>query len=94
MAMTAYQRACKNAIEVQDACNFSGVLRSFAEDMEAVREHLRAEGAYSSLAFATHPVALMYLDKLADLQRRPDHDELYVAFKACRDAYTPAAAEA
>lgn len=92
--MSSYQRACRNAIDVQDASNFSGVLRAFAEDMEAVREQLRAEGAYSSHAFAVHPVALMYMDKLADLQRRPDPDALYAAFKACRAAFTPAPQEA
>ncbi len=74
--LTPYEKACKNALDVQDACNFSGVLLSFARDMEAVRDHLRANNAYDSDAFAKHPVAILYMDKLADLQRRPDWREL------------------
>ena len=84
--MTAYERACKNALDVQDACNFSGVLKSFAQDMEAVREHLYELGIYSASTFAMHPVALLYMDKLADLQRRPDSMVLFHAFDACRGA--------
>ncbi len=80
--MTAYAKACKNAIDVQDACNFSGVLLSFARDMEAVRDHMRAEGTYGSEAFATHPVAIAYIDKLSDLQRRPDSMDVSRAFDA------------
>ncbi len=82
--MTPYQKAHKNALEVQDACNFSGVLLSFARDMEHVREHMRQEGSYGSLAFATHPVAILYMDKLADLQRRPDLDVLSRAYDDCK----------
>ena len=81
--MTAYQKAHANALLVQDACNFSGVLKSFAKDMEAVREHLYLTGTYSSTAFATHPVAILYMDKLIDLQRRPDGSILSAAYDQC-----------
>ncbi len=79
MPLTPYERACKNALDVQDACNFSGVLLSFARDMEVVREELKRTGKYDSNSFAKHPVALWYLDKLADLQGRPADDGLVLS---------------
>ncbi len=86
--MTAYQRACRNAIDVQNACNFSGVLFSFAEDMRAVCDHLNATGESSSINRALHPVAVLYIDKLADLQRRPGYEEFGKALRACEAAIT------
>jgi hypothetical protein len=83
--MTAYEKAHKNALDVQNGCNFSGVLKSFARDMEAVREHMHATGTYGSHAFAMHPVALMYMDKLADLQGRPDAGTLPYAMSQIAD---------
>ena len=83
--MTAYEKACRNALSVQDACSFSGVLKSFARDMEAVREHMHAAGTYGSHAFAMHPVAIMYMDKLADLQGRPNTSTLSDAMSQIAD---------
>jgi hypothetical protein len=53
--------------------------------MEAVREHMHAMGTYGSQAFAMHPVALMYMDKLADLQGRPDATTLSDAMSRIAD---------
>ena len=82
--LSAYERACKNALDVQDACNFSGVLLSFAQDMDAVRTHLKilGDGCYATADLANHPVALWYLDKLLSLQGRPKHSRLS---EACRE---------
>lgn len=92
--MTPYRRAHKNALDVQDACNFSGVLLAFARDMEAVREHMHATGGFNTRAFALHPVAILYMDKLADLQGRPGTDELSEAWDACDAvAHTPVPSE-
>jgi hypothetical protein len=84
--MSPYERACRNALECQDACNFSGVLNSFFRDMEAVREHLKANEAFSPSAFANHPVALWYLDKLADLQGRPSWERMSEAYDLLQHA--------
>lgn len=81
--MTPYERACKNAVDVQNACNFSGVLFSFAEDIRAVIDHLRETGAYSTPAVAVHPVCVLYMDKLRDLQGRPGFEEFSAAHEAC-----------
>lgn len=90
--MNAYQRACKNAIDVQNSCNFSGVLRSFFEDMRAVYDHLEATGNNGSHERATHPVAILYMDKLAELQHRPGWQEFGTALQACEAAINPSEA--
>lgn len=58
------QDAAKDAIAVQDACNLSGVVRSFAELMPVVREHVKAQGTD---AINRHPVCVLFASKIADL---------------------------
>jgi hypothetical protein len=91
--MSPYEKAHRNALDIQDACNFFGVLQSFVRDMEAVREHMHANGTYGSHAFAMHPVAILYIDKLIDLQRRPSDEILSLARDACA-SITPATSDA
>ncbi len=54
----------KEALLCQDACNFSGVLFSFAERMRELCEHPRNCGtAWKN----HHPVAVLFLSKLNSL---------------------------
>ncbi len=57
----------QEAIDVQDACNGMGVIRSLKEVVAKVEEDLKV----STLATTgnPHPVLVLYADKLADLCR-------------------------
>ncbi len=52
------QNPYQNALDVQDACNLSGVLFSFAKDMHTIYD---TEQHIGTAAKNTHPVVLMYL---------------------------------
>ncbi len=60
--MKTIQELAKEAIDVQDACNLSGVARSFARVMSDLREH----GMGTSEA-NYHPIARAWIDKMASL---------------------------
>lgn len=64
MSANPYQ----NAIDIQNACNLSGVLYSFAKDMHTICE---TEGPGTEVK-NTHPVVLMYLWKLCSLAQLVD----------------------
>lgn len=58
--------AARNALQCQDACNLSGVLFTFARDMQAVcDESNRLEKGTDWKN--QHAVVILYLDKLAQL---------------------------
>lgn len=56
----------REAIEVQMAVNLSGVVHSFSRSITRLRELYPHEGTYF---FNTHPVAVMWADKIKDLTR-------------------------
>ena len=60
--MTSLQDLAREAIQVQDACNLSGVAHGFSKAMS----DLRSMGLDSS-ACAQHPITLVWIDKLASL---------------------------
>ena len=54
----------KDAIQVQDACNLSGVVISFAE----VTKRLNNDPEYTGTAWVrNHPISQLYAAKIADL---------------------------
>lgn len=58
------ERLARDAINVQDACNLSGVTRSFAQAMSDLRRIIPDKGTDF---YNTHPIAIMYSDKIASL---------------------------
>lgn len=52
----------KEALDVQDACNLSGVAHGFARAMSDLMEHTRGTDQRN-----THPVAVLWADKIAHL---------------------------
>jgi phosphate/sulfate permease len=56
----------KNAIDVQDACNLSGVVFAFAEVMKKIcnEDHDNKRGTDWK---NNHPIAVMYASKIASL---------------------------
>jgi hypothetical protein len=56
----------KNALEVQDASNLSGVVFQFARDMVQILSEVRAAGGGTD-EVNQHPVARMYAEQIAFL---------------------------
>jgi hypothetical protein len=58
------RQAAQTALDVQNACNLSGVVRSFVEATDAIRE----SGEYSGTkSVNVHPITTLFISKLASL---------------------------
>lgn len=57
----------RNALDVQDACNLSGVVHSFSRDITRLRALLSAEPDFSTDKLNRHPICKLYADKIAHL---------------------------
>lgn len=62
-------RDWEEAIQVQDACNLSGVVHSFSRVVSKVREQLCIDtgGKYSTDDVNQHPICKMYAEKILHL---------------------------
>lgn len=61
------KQAAQSALDVQNACNFSGVVKSLASEiMDALWVEARAQNQGSQW-IARHPITTMYMLKLAEL---------------------------
>jgi hypothetical protein len=58
----------KNALQVQDASNISGVVFQFAKDMLQILAEVRSTGGGTNQV-NTHPVARMYAEQIAWLTK-------------------------
>jgi hypothetical protein len=76
------REAAQAAIQVQDACNLSGVLHTYVEAMAAV-----FEVAGSTTERNRHPVSVCFAAKIADLAGLTvlDYDGFGAAFHACQE---------
>lgn len=64
--MKTIQEVAKEAIQVQDACNLSGVVHSFSRAMETIWSEARLQN-HGTEWVNTHPIVTLYIDKLASL---------------------------
>jgi hypothetical protein len=81
-----YKEAAQTALDVQDACNLSGVVFTFAAVMKAICERANQLGAGTEWK-NQHPIVVLFLDKLADLARccdRGDGRRFSVAYDSVR----------
>lgn len=67
----------QEALDVQDACNLSGVALGFGRAMVELRHHV---GGGDPLR--THPITVLWMDKLADMTGR-GQAEYGAAYDAC-----------
>ena len=66
--MKTIKQLAQEALDVQDACNLSGVVHSFARSLGALRDALAANGdRVSTSAINAHPIAKVWADKIAHL---------------------------
>lgn len=69
------QQAAQQAIDVQDACNLSGVLHSLRDIVTGPIWHDMERQPARGTAFRNcHPIVLAFLDKLVSLTRCYDQD--------------------
>lgn len=61
-----YQQAAQSALDVQDACNLSGVVFAFAEAMHAICEEQQRLGQSTDWK-KHHPTVTLFVNKLGDL---------------------------
>jgi hypothetical protein len=88
-----FVKAAKDAIQVQDACNLTGVVQSFAKVVIDVRHYLESEcslgegtrTADNTVRYQNHPIIILWLSKIADLCGMYVEDSLryYAATREC-----------
>jgi hypothetical protein len=67
--MTALQQAAQDAIEVQNACNLSGVVHSFSHILTDVLWPAAREGNHGTDWVNQHPISKLFASKIEDLSR-------------------------
>ena len=67
---------CQFALDIQDACNLSGVVLSWSKALQT------CDFFQGTSDRNTHPATQLVVDKLADLARRPSIDDYCVACAA------------
>jgi hypothetical protein len=75
----ALKRLAKEAIDVQDACNLSGVAHGFSRAMSKL-----CELGLDTSARNRHPVAVMWSSKIASLTGSESGEEFSRAYDACK----------
>lgn len=85
MPMTL-QQAAKQALDVQDACNLSGIVCSFAQAMDAVNAESTRLGRGTAWR-NTHPIITLHLLKMAELNHCGStlHSSYDLAERECRN---------
>ena len=79
-----YKEACKIALDVQNACNLSGVVRSWSEALSAVWDEARRSG-HGTDWVNTHPVSVLFSDKVLSLTGSDRSDAYRDAYSACSE---------
>jgi len=62
------KEAAQMALDVQDACNLSGVVHSFSRVMSFLSDEANRTGKGTDWK-NTHPIAVLFADKIADLSK-------------------------
>jgi hypothetical protein len=80
-----YQELAQQALDVQDACNLSGVVHSFSRAMDVLWAEARRTDQGTQWV-NEHPIVTLFLDKLASLNRiQGDDSKVYAAFEKVRE---------
>ena len=66
------QLAQEASVDIQGACNLSGLVHSFARLMPELRSLLEKEPGFSTEKLNQHPIVRVYLDKMCSLARVQD----------------------
>lgn len=80
--MKTLNQLMQEALQVQDACNLSGVVNSFSRAIASLREN----GITDTDSINSHPVSVLYSSKIASLTGSDDASTFSRAFSACAEA--------
>ncbi len=67
----------REALQVQDACNLSGVVHSFSRSIARLRVLLREQGTESTTDINLHPICQLWADKIRSLAGSQDYSDAY-----------------
>lgn len=82
--MLTIKEAAGRALDCQDACNLSGVVRSFAGITETLWTEAREFGHVTTWV-NTHPISVLFSSKIASLCGSENGDILSAAIDACEE---------
>ena len=72
----------KDAVVVQDACNLSGVVHSFAEVVSRIWEEAHEKGKGTDWV-NKHPICMLFADKILSLAGGNGDENFRKAYAAC-----------
>ena len=75
--LTWEKKLLKEALEVQNAVNILGVSKGFARAIQDLYEHVLDRSGMCALK--SHPVTVLWVDKILDLAGRPEMKEISAA---------------
>ena len=81
-----HSKIYQNALQVQNACNVLGIINSFYQDVQCIREDAQARGeTLCTEDINKHPVVICYLAKIASLAgvTIAYDDDVGTAFEIC-----------
>jgi hypothetical protein len=76
------QDLAKEALQVQDAVNLTGVAQSFARAMKRL---MRLEPSMGTLSLNTHPIAVLWADKIRSLTGNQSASVFSKAYAWCAE---------
>lgn len=77
------KQAAQLALDVQDACNLSGVVRSFATVTETLWEEARRLNQGTDFV-NRHPISILFSSKIESLTHSGSVREFSQAYEACK----------
>lgn len=77
------QEAAQQALDVQDACNLSGIVFSFAKIMQVICDEATRRGEGTDWK-NQHPITVLFVDKLAQLAGVGTFHAAPHAYEACK----------
>lgn len=72
----------EDALTVQDACNLSGVVRSFSQVLSSIWDEARELNKGTDYV-NTHPISVMYASKIASLSGCEAMENFSLAYDVC-----------
>lgn len=79
----------KRAIDVQNACNLSGVVHDFSRVMTRVWVEARKVGRGTDWV-NTHPLVILYSNKISSMCGSSDSYQFSTAYDACKEGASSA----
>lgn len=86
--MRTLKQLAQESLDVQNACNLSGVVHSFSRAMTDLRAILSAEEGFSTDKLNQHPIAVLYSSKIGSLTGSDSARQFNRAYESVIEIYT------